>query len=122
MVVEEMANSHKQFLRVFDPSVAERFVNIVNDHGADFFPATWLLQEIVSQSEAEIVGICSCSPIVSSSLSPPKAMQSSNEIMISSRTSHFLSQYISFHLELAAANTAASKMCGLIFACAFRPI
>src|SRR6516225_5867912 len=55
MPLEKMAKGHEQFLRVLDPPPAERFVNIVNYHDADFFPAMWLLQEIVSQSRG-----CDC--------------------------------------------------------------
>jgi hypothetical protein len=55
MLLKKMAKGHEQFLRVSDPPSAERLVNIINDHGADFFSTMWLLQKIVSLSRG-----CDC--------------------------------------------------------------
>src|SRR5215472_12102687 len=53
--IEKMAKGHEQFLRVLYPPPAERFVDIVNYHDANFFLAMRLFQEIVSQSRS-----CNC--------------------------------------------------------------
>ena len=50
MLIEKMAKGHKQFLCMFNTTLEERVVNIVDYHGTDFFPAVRLPQEIVSQS------------------------------------------------------------------------
>jgi len=46
---KEMPQRHEQLRRVSDPTLVERFVNVINDHGSDGFAAMGLRQQVVRQ-------------------------------------------------------------------------
>jgi len=43
---KEMPQRHEQLRRVSDPTLVERFVNVINDHGSDGFAAMGLRQQV----------------------------------------------------------------------------
>ena len=80
---KEMPQRHEQLRRVSDPTLVERFVNVINDHGSDGFAAMGLRQQVVRQCGrshfGDVLMLADRSDFSSSR--PHRPMQSCSEIM-----------------------------------------
>jgi hypothetical protein len=56
MLFEKVPQRHEQLRRMPDSTLVERFVNIVDDHCSNDFPAMRLLQQIAGEGRSGYLG------------------------------------------------------------------